>query len=156
MSEELKALENEAAQVDALIAPTEPAVQVQAQQEQQAQAAVVSEHAEIVGLLTLAAALASPMFPSIEKIYTPETIDSIATAAVPVLVKRGWSVGSALGKYGEELALLSVVLPVGFATYKGVMGDIAEAEKAKEKDAAGDEPAKAVPDGAQPDFAARG
>lgn len=130
MSDELKQLEVEAVAVDAANAPPNP--EAQAEQEQAAQAAqdAISQEAEIVGLLTITAALFTPMFPSLEAIYTQQTIQSIASAAVPVMQKHGWNAGSLLGKYGEEFALLAVLAPVGFATYKGVKSDIEKAEKA--------------------------
>ena len=154
MSEELAALETEAAAVDAVNAPPV---------ETQAEAGPVvpgNEQAEVAWLITILAGLFAPVFPSLQKIYTPDTINSIAAAAVPVMAKRGWTTGALLGKYAEELALAAVAVPVALATWQGIKADVAAA-KAKDKA----EPAKAIteqpaaPGVAVPDpatFAARG
>lgn len=120
MSAELDALQGEAAAVDELIAPQVVEPQQDAQPPQAA-----NEAAEIVGLLTIASGLFAPVFPSLQKIYTQETMQQIAAAAVPVMNKHGWSTGDVLGKYAEELALAAVALPVALATLQGVKADIA-------------------------------
>jgi hypothetical protein len=134
MSEELAQLEFEAQQVDELNAPPNPEAIQQEQAAQEAQVNAETEKSELIGVLTITAALFTPMFPSLEKIYTPQTIQSIAAASVPVMQKHGWSAGSLLGKYGEEFALLAVCAPVAFATYKGVKADIEEAERKREEE----------------------
>ena len=124
ISEDLTALEGEALAVDALLAPAPTP-------EQQAEAAqpAPNEAAEIAALLQIMAGLAAPLFPSLAKIYTAETCNAIGQAAAPVMTKHGWSTGTILGKYAEELALLAVVAPIGFATWQGVQADIAAASK---------------------------
>lgn len=134
MSAELESLTAEAAAVDEQIAP--PIEQPEAAQPQPAAA---NEQAEIAGLITIMAGLFAPVFPSLQKIYTKETVDSIAAAAVPVMAKHGWTTGALLGRYAEELALAAVAFPVGVATWQGIRADAAAA-KAKDKA----EPAKAI------------
>lgn len=134
MSAELDALQAEAVAVDAEIAPP-----VEQQPEAAPDAQAGNEQAEIAGLITILAGLFAPVFPSLQKIYTPDTVNSIAAAAVPVMVKRGWSTGALLGKYAEELALAAVAVPVALATWQGIKSDV-EAAKAKDKA----EPAKAI------------
>lgn len=153
MSEEMDILLSEAIAVDAVNAP--PAVEQVAAEPVQP----VNEAAEIVGLLTILAGLFTPVFPSLAKIYTPQTVQSLADAAVPVMQKRGWTTGEFLGKWAAELALAAVAVPVALATVQGVRADLAAA-KATEKAA----PAQAITQGAevvpvaleQPQFAARG
>lgn len=134
MSTELDALQAEAAAVDAEITP--PTVQLAGVPDQQLAA---NEQAEVAGLITILAGLFAPVFPSLNKIYTKETVDSIAAAAVPVMAKHGWTTGALLGRYAEELALAAVVLPIGMATWQGIKSDIATA---KEKD--NSDPAKTI------------
>lgn len=136
ISEELKALEGEALAVDAQIAPA-----LTPEQQAEAAQAAPNEAAEIASLLQIMAGLAAPLFPSLAKIYTAETCNAIGQAAAPVMAKHGWSTGTILGKYAEELALLSVVAPIGFATWQGVQADVAAA-KAKAKKA--DKPQQAI------------
>ena len=127
MSDDLAALEAEAAAVDAEIAPA-------AQVEQPAEAAppVADEVAELSALISIVSGLFAPVFPSLAKIYTPDTVQSLAQAAVPVMRKHGWSTSALLGRYAEELALLAVVAPVGMATWQGIKADVAAAEKEKQ------------------------
>jgi len=155
MSEELAALEAEAVAVDAVNAP--PA---DPPPEAEQPPAPANEQAEVAGLIAILAGLFAPVFPSLQKIYTPDTVNQIAAAAVPVMAKRGWTTGALLGKYAEELALAAVAVPVALATWQGIKADVAAA-KAKDKA----EPAKAIteqpaaPGVAVPDpatFAARG
>jgi hypothetical protein len=128
-AEELKALEGEALAVDALTAPA-PTPDQQAEAAQ----AAPNEAAEIAALLQIMAGLAAPLFPSLAKIYTAETCNAIGQAAAPVMAKHGWSTGTMLGKYAEELALLAVVAPIGFATWQGVQADVAAAKAKAKKD----------------------
>jgi len=126
MTDELEKLTSEAAEVDAETLST-PAT-LEQEQEETAQPAH-DEVAELSGLLTIVSSMFAPVFPSLTKIYTPETISSIATAAVPVMTKRGWSVSVLLGQYAEEVALLVVAAPVALATYQGIKSDIAAKNK---------------------------
>ncbi len=146
-AEDLKALEGEALAVDAQTAPT-PTPEQQAEAAQ----AAPNEAAEIAALLQIMAGLAAPLFPSLAKIYTAETCNAIGQAAAPVMAKHGWSTGTMLGKYAEELALLAVVAPIGFATWQGVQADVAAAKKKSKTEEQADKIAKvlveAVQDGA--------
>lgn len=134
MSDELDQLDQlaaEAAAVDAANAPGQLPIE---QPAGQPQAATVDEVAELSAIIGIVTSLFAPIFPSLTKIYTPETVTGIAGAAVPVMQKHGLSTGGILGKWAEELALLAVVAPVAMATYQAVQSDIAAA-KAKPKEA---------------------
>lgn len=101
------------------------------QQEQQEEAPPVPLAQEIAGGLLMVANLAAPMFPTLQAIYTQETCQQVGVALEPVCIKHGWLVDGIGGKYKEELLALAVVLPLAFATYKGIQADI-EASKKKE------------------------
>ncbi|MDO9011337.1 MAG: hypothetical protein Q7U78_05955 [Gallionella sp.] len=128
MSEELDALRGEAAAVDVLIAPVQ-FEDVEAQQAaEQAQQIAGNEAAELSAMLSIVTGIFAPVFPSLGKIYTPDTVQRLANSFVPVMVKRGWSTGGILGRFGEELAFCAVAFPVALATYAGVKADIAAAQ----------------------------
>ena len=131
MDEELKALEGEAAQIDAQLAPTptpEEGVQI-------AQPGNQNEAAELSALVQIVSGMFAPMFPSLKEIYTAQSCDALAAAAVPVMLKRGWSVSGLLGKYEEEVALLAIAGPLAFATWQGVTADLAKAAAVQKKTA---------------------
>ena len=86
---------------------------------------------EISGLIKVAVATLSPMFPSLKRTYTPEVSDAAAGAIAAVCNKHGWMQGGMFGEYGEEIACLAIVGPLAFTTYQGIKADMAEA-KAKE------------------------
>lgn len=148
MSDELSQLEAEAAAVDLANTPVNPAEQAQAQAEQEQAAQAVqdaaTQEAEIVGILTIMRAVVEPMYPRVAAVYTDSVIQNIAQTAVPVMIKRGWSAGSLLGKYGEEFALLAVIAPVLFATYMAVLKDNEEAERLKAEEEAKGQADKAI------------
>ena len=78
--------------------------------------------------LTLAfVAMASPIFPSLGRIYTEQTTEAATNAAAAVCIKHGWLQDGVMGEWGEEIAAAVVILPLAFATVQGVKGDLAEA-----------------------------
>lgn len=87
---------------------------------------------ELGGLIKVAVATLSPMFPSLKRTYTPEVSEAAAGAIAAVCNKHGWMQGGMFGEYGEEIACLAIVGPLAFTTYQGIKGDMAEA-KAREK-----------------------
>lgn len=89
---------------------------------------------EIAGLIKVAVATLSPMFPSLKRTYTPEVSEAAAGAIAAVCHKHGWMQGGMFGEYGEEIACLAIVGPLAFSTYQGITQDMAEA-KAREKPA---------------------
>lgn len=80
---------------------------------------------QIAGLLGMVVGLAGPVFPSLQMIYTPETIERVGLALAPVCDKHGWLQGGIGGKYKEELMAIAIVGPLAWATYAGVSQDIA-------------------------------
>lgn len=155
MSVELDSLMGEAAAVDSLNAPVEFVDTVA--QDQAAQLAG-NEASELAALLQIVTGLFSPVFPSLAKIYTPDTVRNLSESFVPVMIKHGWSTGGILGRFGEEFAFCAVAVPVAVATYKGITADV-EAANSKQEEAArveqvGQVERIPVPD--QPVFMARG
>lgn len=134
---DLEALAAEAAAVDAEHAP-QPQADEAAPKVAQAQPPA-DEVAELTALISITVGLFAPLFPSLRTIYTPQTVDQIAQAAVPVMRKHGWSTGNLLGQYAEELALAAVVAPVAMATWRGIQSDLA-ARKAESSKGAKPEP----------------
>lgn len=84
----------------------------------------------IQGVLSMAVQVMVPMFPSLEGVYTPETIKGVGDGVAPVAVKHGWLAGDF--KYKEELIAIAVLYPVGQATYEAIEHDL---RKVKEKPA---------------------
>lgn len=121
MSAELDSLMGEAAAVDSLNAPVEF---VDTVAEEQAAQLAGNEASELAALLSIVSGLFSPVFPSLAKIYTPDTVRNLADSFVPVMIKHGWSTGGILGRFGEEVAFCAVAFPVAMATYTGIKSDV--------------------------------
>lgn len=153
MSAELAALQGEAARVDAGNAPVEfvdtAAIDQAAQQ-------AGAEAGELSALLTIVSGLFTPIFPCLAKIYTQDTVRNLAESFVPVMIKRGWSTGGILGRFGEEVAFCAVAFPIALATYAGIKADVEAANSAQAE--AGRVEAVGVVEVAQeqPQFMARG
>jgi len=128
--DDLAQLTAEAAAIDAQLAPATPTPEQPA-----APQVSPNDIAEMSALLQIVAGMFSPLFPSLANVYTPQSCDALASAAIPVMAKHGWSVSGLLGNYAEEVALLAVAAPMALATYGGIKADIASAKsKAKAKD----------------------
>lgn len=84
---------------------------------------------EIGGLMAMAVATLAPAFPSLAKIYTPETIGAASESIAAVCRKHGWMQGGMMGEYQEEITCLFVVGPLALATVQGVKADIAARAK---------------------------
>lgn len=131
---DLTDLTGEVAKVDLLIAPApvtdqNPPLDAQAAQ---AEVSAITEAAELASILQAITSLFVPVFPSLAGIYTPETCGALATATIPVMYKHGWTVPGILANWAEEIALATVAVPLGLATWHSVKADIAKAEKKPE------------------------
>lgn len=80
---------------------------------------------ELTGLVTALIAVASPMFPSLKPIYTPEVISAASGAVAAVCKKHGWLSGGVMGEYAEEVTALIVCAPLALATVQAVRSDLA-------------------------------
>lgn len=157
MNSELENLAAAAAAVDVEVAP-QPVTDLNHQIDTQAseQVSAETEAAELASILQAVSSLFVPVFPSISKIYTPETCGALASATVPVLRKHGWSVPGIMAAWAEEIALATVALPLGFATWQAVQADIAQAEKSAKLPLPGEPLVVTVPDASnEPSFAKR-
>ena len=95
--------------------------------------AVVGLSDEIAGLIGAFVTIAAPMYPCLNEIYTPENISQVGEVLGALCTKHGWLSGGLMGDYAEEITAAIVVLPLGFATYKGVKGDIERAQAGRKK-----------------------
>ena len=80
---------------------------------------------ELAGMLMMLSGMASPLFPSLAKIYTPETCAAVGGAIAPVCDKYGWLQNGMGGEWGPEIMCVAVVGPIGYATVLAVKNDIA-------------------------------
>lgn len=120
MNDDLQALEAQAQAIDAETAIPDPA----ATPEQEAVKLDVA--AELAALLQTVTGLLTPAFPSLATIYTEATCRRLGEAAAPVMDKYGLSVGGLFDRWGAEITLAAVALPVALATVQGVKADIAD------------------------------
>lgn len=81
--------------------------------------------AEVAALVKMVAGMLTPAFPCLAEIYNEATCQQLGAAAAPVMDKYGLSVGGLFDRWGAEITLAAVALPVGLATMKGVKADIA-------------------------------
>ncbi|SHL45248.1 hypothetical protein SAMN05216428_102448 [Nitrosospira sp. Nsp11] len=79
---------------------------------------------ELSGYIMLFVSVAKPALPSLGVIYTGEVVGAAAAAIASVCEKHGWLQGGLGGEYKEEIAAAMVLLPLGYATYRGVKSDI--------------------------------
>lgn len=71
-------------------------------------------------------------------------MQALSESIARVCNKHGWLVDGIGGKWGEEIALAAIALPVGFSTYKAVTQDLSVLKakaQAKEKTQADAPPA---------------
>lgn len=112
VSPELVALAGEAAALDGELGPAP----VEAVAPGQEAAPAANEAEELAGILALCAAMVAPALPYVGEIYTPETCQRVAQAAVPVMEKYGLSTAGLFGRFGPEIGLAIVVAPLAVQT----------------------------------------
>jgi hypothetical protein len=117
MDATLDDLQAEAASIDAQAAPETFAAEPETPK--------LDVAAEVAALLLTAAGLLSPAFPSLGTIYTEPTCRRLGDAAAPVMEKYGLSVGGLFERWGLEITLAAVALPVALATVQGIRSDLA-------------------------------
>jgi len=129
-NQEIKQLEAQAVALDAEAAaipgvetaPQAGGLAVQSQSE-----------AESLDLVRFAVVLFAPLYPSIGKVYTDPTQRRLASVLSPVMEKYGWSVGVIFEKYGAEINLAVVAVPLTMETIKAMRHDTAEREAQEAK-----------------------
>jgi hypothetical protein len=124
MDESLEDLAAQAAGVDA--ATADAALSVASPE---AAAAQSDPAGEVASLLQVVAGILSPAFPSLAGVYDEPTCKRLGEAAAPVLVKYDLSVGQLFERWGAEITLAAVALPVTLATWRGVKADLAAGRK---------------------------
>lgn len=65
----------------------------------------------------------TPIYPSLEKVYTPAVRDRIARSGGKLLAKYGVSLADIFGAWGEEIAFAMVVLPLVVPTVQAIRAD---------------------------------
>lgn len=124
--EEMQRLAVEAEQIDAELAPPEPV-------EEGAELAVpVDNVQEANDLITFGVALFVPIVPAIEPIYTQERISKLSAALGPVLDKYGLTLGGIFARWGAEINLLIVGIPIGMETARAIKAWKNEAKQPSE------------------------
>lgn len=122
-----------AAGLSALMAEVEqPQTPGQGQGEGQGQGAEIEPQAvplsvEIADAITASVALLSPMFPTLEKVYTDQTVQRLSVATERVCVKRGWLQNGLFGGASDELMLAAVAVPVALSTWSAIRADLVAA-----------------------------
>lgn len=122
-----------AAGLSALMAEVEqPQTPGQGQGEGQGQGAEIEPQAvplsvEIADAITASVALLSPMFPTLEKVYTEQTVQRLSVATERVCVKRGWLQNGLFGGASDELMLAAVAVPVALSTWSAIRADLVAA-----------------------------
>lgn len=129
----LSSLKSEAAQIDAEAHDT-PASIVSAPGVTEQPAAPVDYADEAHSLLTFAVSMLGPLYPSLNRIYTPETVDKLAAKAGPVMEKYGLTAGGLFEKWKKEIDLAVIAVPLAIATYKGIRADLAAMKERAQQD----------------------
>ena len=86
-------------------------------------AAPVDHKAEALDLLRFATGLLFPLYPSLEKVYTPAVVAKLADASGPLLAKYGLSMESMLGRFGPEIGFAIVAVPLIKPTVEAIRAD---------------------------------
>lgn len=120
--------EDQAQELAALTADAGSVAEV-GEPEQQARPVLAEE---LKGLVLAFVAMASPMLPSLRRIYTEETTAAAAQAVAAVCDKHGWLQGGLMGDYGVEISAAVVLVPLAIATRAGIIEDLNAAKKGGE------------------------
>lgn len=109
----------EASAIEGASAPPDQGAQQQEQDRQEAE----KQSQEFAEVMDFAWHCIGPMLPDrYAERYDEKARAAIAKAWGPLAVKRGWSMGEALGKYGPELAFAAAIampaFPVAMADWK--------------------------------------
>lgn len=92
--------------------------------------------AEFGIILMMARTVLAPLYPSLERVYTDGVIQNLSQAAAPVMQKYGVTSGGVLEKFGPEITLAVVAVPVALETVKAIRHDNEQRKAAQEKEAA--------------------
>ncbi|HYD63319.1 MAG TPA: hypothetical protein VEC35_23385 [Noviherbaspirillum sp.] len=95
-------------------------------------------------LIQFGLSLFAPLYPSLERIYTPDKQERLAQVTGPLMAKYNLSLGAIFEKWGPEINFAIVALPLAAETAKAIKADnaarkAAAEREAKEKEAAANE-----------------
>ncbi len=127
-NDELKQIEAELSAAEEAL-EGEPAPEVAAEAATEPEPLNNAEHVQAV--ISTAVTVLTPMFPSLQKVYTPEVTKALADATVPLANKYQVNVLGWMQRWAEEIAFATIAIPVGMSTYGAIMHDL----KAKEQNA---------------------
>lgn len=85
---------------------------------------------EARGVIAFAVELFTPIYPCLSRICAPERQGRLAVAAVPLMDKYGFTMGSFFEKWGPEINFLLVAGPLVVEVRSAVREERAAAEKA--------------------------
>lgn len=123
MTTELEALAMGADLIDADTAATAPEAVLAQAEADQAVSQVQAGQQQLAMLLGVAVPVLGKLYPSLERIYTPETQEAVAASVAPVLVKYGIDLGEWGSAWKEEIMMVVVCGPIVMATVKGIKED---------------------------------
>ena len=92
---------------------------------------------DCVLILTSARNLLAPLYPSLAKVYSDETIAQLSQAAAPVMLKYNVTSGGLFSQFGPEIMLAVVAAPVVLKTIEAVKFDNAQREAANDAEVSG-------------------
>ena len=90
-----------------------------------APAPALDYQAEALAVVDFCAKLGAEFFPTLAKVYTPETVAKLAAAAAPLLQKYGVTMGGLFATWGAEINFAMVALPVVIQTRDAIRHDLA-------------------------------
>lgn len=129
MPAELQQIAAEAAQLEAETAP--PAAADPDAPAGSETAPPIDFQSEARAMIDLSVNMLVPFYPCLERVWTPEKIERLATVTAPLMEQYGFTLGDFFGKYGNWIAFASVSVPLGMETYRAVKAENEQIEKAK-------------------------
>lgn len=84
---------------------------------------VIDWNLEATQFIEFAHELYTPLWPSLDKVYTPAVRARVATRAAPVFKKYDFNLAKLFGRYGDEIMLGAVLVPLVPATLAAIRHD---------------------------------
>jgi hypothetical protein len=137
MTDELNQLQAEFEAIDneAHVEPAPEASAAAGEGDTGPEAGPLNTSENIQAVVTTVVTVLSPMFPSLQKVYTPEVVQAVGDATAPLANKYNLNILGWLTKYQEEIAFATVMIPVGMSTYGAVLHDLQAKDQAEEPEA---------------------
>jgi len=90
-------------------------------------------HAEATDLVEFAYDSLTPLYPSLVGVYTPDVREKLSARSAKLMEKYGLTVGDFMGKWGDEIMFLMLVVPLASKTVVAIKTDNARAEQQVEE-----------------------